>query len=386
MNKNQLAKAGSNGRVKLFLTLHDAALLLIILYISMKLSFTTNLEDLDDAIMRQEEDIKMFAKGKRLSKKEMADGVIKYAMRAYLQAKNLGLTEIAASLQKQVYYISGAPAKVAEARAKELVKIMDDNKAQLTVITVAIVAEMTGLVENFSAIMDMPKSEIERRKAEGTARIDAVQLKIDENKADFRELIISYLPDLLDDYDAAARIGAGEGVKHISLSVHVVDAVGGMPLRKVVVTITNGEKIVKVKTGKGGNARFLGLESGLWNVLVERTGYPDYKQDEVAVDNTKAMKLEVQLKKKTLPDKKLGGFALTVYEKDTGKKLAGLILFLPAVNKSYTSDDDGLFKGVDLEVGAYVAVVSGEAIVTKNISIVIDGGKETVGSFWVVKS
>ena len=205
-------------------------------------------------------------------------------------------------------------------------------------------------------------------------------------KADFRDLIFSYCPELLEGYEDAAKIGVPEGTKHISLQMHVTDAVGGMALKNVVVTVTNGEKIVERTTGAKGFAQFLGLETGLWNVVVEKKGYPVFKQDEVAVNNEKAAKMEVLLKKNALPDNDLRSFALTVFEKGTEVKFEGLVLYLPSVDKSYTSDENGLFSGKDLVVGAYAAVISGKEIVSRNVSFTIDGGKETRGSFWVVRA
>ena len=386
MTKMESAKMAANGRVKNFTETNKAVLLLITLYAAIILKFKTHLIDLDEAILQQAEDIKRFAAEKKLYKLEMSGLIIKYAKRAYLQAKALGKTDVALSLKKTIDYIASASDKKAEARAKELVNIMEENMEDVDVITEDMVTEMRDAIKAFSDIMDIPKSEIERRRAEGTARIAALLKETDVDRADLRDLIFSYCPDLLEGYDDAARIGVPEGTKHVSLQMHVTDAVGGMALKNVVVTVTNGEKVVKKTTGAKGFTKFLGLETGLWNVVAEKKGYPVFRQDEVAVNNEKAAKMEMLLKKNALPDNDLGSFALTVYEKGTDNKLIGFELYLPSVDKTYTSDENGLFSGKDLVVGAYAGVISGKEFVTKNVSFTIDGGKETRGSFWVVRA
>jgi len=386
MNKKDNAKVAANGKVKIFLAAHNAALVLITLYAALLLRFNTHVVDLDAAILEQVEDIKRFAIEKKLAKLAMAELIIRYAKRAYLQAKGLGKMDVALSLDKQLYYLLRGSAKTIEARAKELVNIMEENMEDVDVITEDMVTEMRDAIKAFSDIMDIPKSEIERRRAEGTARIAALLKETDVDRADLRDLIFSYCPDLLEGYDDAARIGVPEGTKHVSLQMHVTDAVGGMALKNVVVTVTNGEKVVKKTTGAKGFTKFLGLETGLWNVVAEKKGYPVFRQDEVAVNNEKAAKMEMLLKKNALPDNDLGSFALTVYEKGTDNKLIGFELYLPSVDKTYTSDENGLFSGKDLVVGAYAGVISGKEFVTKNVSFTIDGGKETRGSFWVVRA
>ena len=385
MKNTQLAKMASNGRVKLFLQDHEAVLVLIILYPPLRDALILHMSNLGTSVQKQEEDIKLWAKTKKLSKRAMTDCVMKYVMRAYLQADQLGLTDVAMALNKVQSYIYQTAAAVAVARAKDLVKIINDNSAELTVILPADIAEMEAAIQDYSDLVDVPKSEIEKKKAEGTAQIEAIQKLIDKDKEDIGKLVQSYLPELADDYENAAKVGKPAGTKNLSMMLHVTDAVGGNNLRNAYCRATNGSEILDVSTGEKGFAKFFSLEGGLWNVLVQKKDYGDFKQNEVVVSEGKIVKMEVKIKKNTLPDMTEGSFLLTVFDEATGTKLPGLTLTLPSIDKNYTSNINGEFAGDNLVVASYAGFISGNDILTKAISFMIEAGKTSKGSFGVEK-
>jgi hypothetical protein len=300
MDKIEKAKYESNGRVLIFLTAHDAALILISLYAEIKSRFLTNKGLLEEAIQKQAAEIKMFAATKRMAKYDIAECVIKFAIRGYLQVKSLGKTELMMSLDHVISYINRASSELALTRAKELKKIMSENNGILTELTTADFTEMDEKMQQYSDLVFMPKSEIKKRKAEGTKRIATIQKEVDVDKDDIGKLIQSYLPELLTGYTEAVKVGKPAGRRHTSLILHVVDAVSGAPLRYVGGTITNGITVYKRKTTKDGYIRLYSLENALWNVTVEKNDYETFIQEEVGTEEKNIVTLEIRLKKKPL--------------------------------------------------------------------------------------
>ena len=383
MKKSESAKIASNGRVKIFIDTYDAMLILITLYATVKTSFLLHLSQLKDAVDKQVEDIKMWAETKRTSKKNLGNIIIKFATRASVQADQLHLDEIMLALTKPLTYITKASGEIALSRARDLLKVMVDNNAQLTIIQAADITAMDEAIKKYDSLVNMPKIEIESRKAEGTSRIAAIQKEVDKDKADIGKIVYSFLPDLTESFNDAARIGQAPGTRKLRLVIHVADAVGGSSLRKADCYITNGIKSFTTKTGKGGIAKFFGLENGLWNVVIRVDNYPIFKQDEVTIDSKKIVKMEVSLKKNALPDKTVGSFVITVYGMKSGKKLGGVKLTIPSIEKSYMSEEMGIIKGDGLVVATYAAFLSGDRIVGRPISFSIDAGKTFEGSFGV---
>jgi hypothetical protein len=305
----------------------------------------------------------------------MANCIIKFALRASVQADQLHLDEIKLALTKPVSDITRATGTVAIARAKALLKLMVDNNTELTIILPADITEMEGVIEEYEALVDIPKSEIEAKKAAGTAKIAAIQKEIDKDKEDIRKLVHSYLPDLVESYDNAVKVGLPAGTRKLWLVLHLTDAVGGCALQKVLCQVTNGVKTLEVKSGKKGFAKFYGLENGLWNVSAELTNYATFKQTEVKVDAAKIVKMEVKIKKSTLPDKTIGNFTVKVFNHLNHAAMAGLTMKLPGIDKTYVSDALGVMKDDGLEVGAYAAIISGEHVKERSVSFMIEGGE-----------
>jgi hypothetical protein len=381
MNKQENAKIASNGRVKKFIAENDAVLVLITLFAVIRDSFVDHMKALQKAVDKQAEDIKVWAQTKKDSKKKMADCIIKFAGRACLQADQLHMDEIMLALNKPITYISKANGTLALARARDLRQLMVDNITELTIITPADLTEMLGVITDYDDLVNMPKGEIEKKKAIGTSRIAAAQKDIDKDKADLGKLVHSFLPELVESYDNAVKVGLPTGVKKLRLEMHVSDAVGGSNLRNVSCLVTNGVKTFDTKTGKKGIARFYGLENGTWNVVAMKQYYAEFKQGDVSLSEEKIVKMEIKIRRNDVPDNTVGSFALTVYNMQTGLKLAGLIMRLPSIDKTYVSDAQGQLKGEGLAVGAYAAMISGEHVNERPISFMIEGNECTVGSF-----
>jgi hypothetical protein len=328
-----------------------------------------------DAVQKQEEDIKVWAQTKKISKRKMAECIIKFALRTCVQADQLHLDEIKLALTKPVTYITKTGGAVAIARAKALLKLMVDNNAELTIILPADITEMEGVIADYETLENMPKNEIDEKKSAGTAMIAAIQKEIDKDKEDIRMLVHSYLPELAASYDAAAKVGLPTGTKKLKLSLHITDAVGGSPLYKVLCKITNGVNTIDVKSGKKGFAKFYGLDNGLWNVTAELANYATFKQTEVSVSTGKIVKMEIKIKKNTLADKTIGNFSVKVFNQLNHAALAGLTMKLPAIDKTYVSDALGVMKDEGLEVGAYAAIISGPNVKERSVSFMVEGGE-----------
>jgi hypothetical protein len=89
------------------------------------------------------------------------------------------LDDIKLASTKPVIYLSKAAGPVAIACAKDLMKLIEDNNVQLTIITLADHMEIGIAISDYLAPMDMPKSEIEEKKSEDTAKISAILKEID---------------------------------------------------------------------------------------------------------------------------------------------------------------------------------------------------------------
>lgn len=381
MKKLEKSKIESNGRVKNFVAENEVALLLITLFAVIRDAFVLHMKALQEAVDKQAEDIKVWTQTKKDSKKKMAECIIKYAGRACLQADQLHMEEIMLALKKTVSYISRASGAVALARARDLLKLMEDNSTELTIITAADITLMTAVIKNYDDLVNIPKGEIKKKKAEGTSRIVAAQKEIDKDKADLGKLVHSFLPDLAESYDNAAKVGKPSGVKKLRLELHICDAVGGSDLQRVMCEATNGVIKVEAKSGLKGFAKFYGLENGSWKVSAIKKNYEEFAQDNVTLSEGKIMKMEIRIRRNDIPDDSVGNFALTVYNKQSGLKLAGLKLTLPSIGKSYVSDEQGQLTGVGLKVGAYAGVISGENVKERSISFMIEGNETAVGMF-----
>jgi hypothetical protein len=377
MNKIEKAKLDSNGRVKIFITVHDAALILITLYAAVKSRFLTNLSLLEEAILKQTAEIKMFATSKKIAKSKMALCIIKFALRAKQQAKALEKTELAMSLDKKKSFINRASAEDAKTRAKALEEIMSNNSGLLTELTPADLTEMDEKIAQYSAIVFTPKSEIKKRKTEGTARIAAIQKDLETDKKDIGELVLSYLPDLYASYEEAAKIGSRAGVRHTSLVLHIVDSVSGAALRYVRCNISNGIKSYNKKTTLRGFVRLYSLENALWNVTAEYAGYESFMQEEVGTNKKKIVTLEIKLKKKPLSEIKTGSFLITALNEKTGTPMEGLIMKLNQSERQYVSNGNGEFSEKTMICGDFYGTISGDYVVTESVNFNVKEGEVT---------
>jgi hypothetical protein len=383
MNKIEKAKLESNGRVVNFITLHDATLILITLYAAIKSRFLANMTLLQDAIVKQATEIKMFAASKKIAKSNMTSCILKFALRAKLQAKALGKDTLAMSLDIKKSYIGSASAEDALARAKALEEIMSDNSAILTELTPADFTEMDKKIDQYADIVFTPKDEIKKRKMEGTAKIAAIQKDIDIDKEDIGELVLSYLPDLYASYQEAAKIGSRAGIRHTSLVIQVQDSLSGAPLRFVKCSITKGIATIIKKTTEKGFVRFYSLENALWNVKVEYEGYETFMQEEVGTNKRRIVALEIKLKKKPLSEIKTGSFLITALNAKNEKPMPGLKLKLEQASREYVSNDNGEFYEEMMICGECTGTISGDDVLTENVSFSVKEGSMTEITYFV---
>jgi hypothetical protein len=383
MKKTEKAKLDSNGRVVIFISANDAALILITLYAAIKSRFLANLALLEEAILKQAAEIKMFSSGKKIAKYSMANCIIKFALRARLQAKALGKTELAMSLNKKKSFINRASADDALARAKALEEIMSDNSAILTELTPADFTEMDKKIGQYSDIVFTPKSEIKKRKAEGTAKIAAIQKDIEIDKEDIGELVLSYLPDLYAFYKEAAKIGKPAGIRHTSLVMHIVDSLSGAPLRYVRCSINRGITSFNKKSTLIGYARFYSLENALWNVTAEYAGYETFNLAELGTNKNKIVRLEIKLKKKPMSDIKTGSFLITALNENTGRPMEGLIMKLNLSEKQYVSNSEGEFSEKTMICGDCDGTISGDGVDTESVNFTVKEGEITEITYFI---
>ncbi|MEI6854312.1 MAG: carboxypeptidase-like regulatory domain-containing protein [Bacteroidota bacterium] len=381
MNKVEKSKFDSNGRVNIFITANDAALILITLYAAIKSRFLSNMVLLNEAILKQAAEIKMFASSKKAAKIKMAELIIKFAGRARLQAKSLDKIALAMSLDKKISFISRASADDALTRAKELLKIMSDNSTLLTVLIPDDFTDMQKKIDNYRDLVFMPKSEIKKRKTEGTQRIAEIQKDIETDKEDIGTLVRSYLPDLYATYEEAAKIGKPSGTRHTSMVLHVVDSESGADLRYVRCNVTTGIVSYNRKTTVKGYVRLYSLVNALWNVTAEFPGYETFIQEKVGTDKFKIVTLEIRLKKKPMSEIKTGSFVITALNEKTGQPMSGLKLKLNQSVKEYVSNSQGEFSESAMICGDCEGTITGEGVETENVIFTVNEGMTTELTF-----
>jgi hypothetical protein len=183
--------------------------------------------------------------------------------------------------------------------AEEMKNIMKKNLALLTNITPANIAEMDNEIAAYVNIIQKPKTAIKNRKSRGTDPIPRLLNSADIPKKNIGRLVQSYLPDLLDEWDAFARIGRSTSIRHTSIAIQCTEISTGIRLKNVRVTITNDMDTLTKHTTRKGWVRFNSLENGIYSVTTE---YHDYITDirtNIGIIKDKMVRLDIKLKKKT---------------------------------------------------------------------------------------
>jgi hypothetical protein len=381
MTKLENARYEAADRGSIFLETYDTELMAIVLYVVLKTKYNDLFVKITNARIKQYEQTGDITALKAALKHLMLSTVYKYLLRASVQAFNLNDTDLAVALDKPLSYISQGTNSDAIGRATILAKIMADNVATLTVLLPADILEMETVIKDFTLILSKPKSKIKVKKTEGTDPIPGLLNEIEIIQKQIGKLILSYLPHLSNQWEVETKVGTPLGIRHTSVIGRYLEAETGVPLRKVKVTISNGaQDIIKYSSVKG-YIRAYNLDSDNYTITAEHETFETSILTGIGVDNQHIARYEVKLQK-TKPNNddietKTGSFLITALDQATGNPVLDLQLTIPSINQTYDSDEEAQFFGDALPPASYDALISGENIVTKAVTITITAAQQT---------
>ncbi len=267
MNNFQNTHQDANKRVQKFNTDHAADTATIPDYASEQSLFDTAVAKIDQAAQNQAADNSGIGEDKKNRKNKMAFVVILFAMRGVVKARQLGNTDVAAALDHPETFISQASDSDAVTRAKDMVKVMNDNLATLTNIVAADITAMNTAITAFDSIKGDPTIAVEQKKATGTDPINGLIVITDLHIDGMKKLIHSYFsiskPILVDEFDLISQL-IPRGVRHNKAEIDVVDSMTNTAIEGATITcISNHKTATTDDTGIGvidgvktGNQKF----------------------------------------------------------------------------------------------------------------------------------
>ena len=297
MTKRQKARANAKYRGKTLLLLpeNNALLILIVLYPALKARLLANFAKLEAAMQKQITNIQSVTASKAEKKADMAHIIWIYAQRASVQAESLGNTTLFIALSELESFISIADDTLALERAKKLLSLMTNE--DLTILEPENLVEMQDAITLFSDDKEAPELAIDEKKSEGTEKIDEILDDLDTDTKLIGSLIHSFSLPFADLWDQALKVGASEGVRHVSCMMKFNDSITATPVVKVKTTASNGIEEITAYSSKNGTTRFIGLDTGNWTFHSEAETYiSDYKAN-VPIDDDHTVHFQIKLVK-----------------------------------------------------------------------------------------
>ena len=126
-------------------------------------------------------------------KLKMATTIMKYTLRAKVQAKRLGLTTIVNQLDEPISNYMKASKIDSINLVKAARNVLDAKKEVLVVITEAIITEIDGTVSDFENVKDEPLEAKIITKAAGTDLLPPLFLAADSTIQNILDLVESYI-------------------------------------------------------------------------------------------------------------------------------------------------------------------------------------------------
>ena len=200
----------------------------------------------------------------------LAKKVYKFTRRAYRLAKQLGLTDLAKSLNYPITYISSAPKDKTVDRVNALKKVLEDNKVTpLTNIKAADILEIKTAADAYIAVKDLPIESIQAKKVEGTdTLIEAFDIGVDAMNAicDYAESYFSESDIIADKQMVAAYALARHYiiVGHRSTGILGNVSKATVPCYEAIIKILDTDKFAI--TDYLGNYSLAHVEAGFYTV------------------------------------------------------------------------------------------------------------------------
>ncbi len=297
MTKPLILKFNAYGRAYILLIDNDAALILITLYPPLKTRFTHGFDALYQALIRQYQRTGSITIDKSVIMGIMIATVRKFQLRAKIQSANLGRNDLRVAFDKPISFLSQGSQEDVLANCTTMYNLIDTNSATLTVILPADLTEMSDIIDKYKSILAMPIKAIKDRKAETTDIYPALFAEMDDVCDLIGGVLESYKPELFIKWKNELKIGKPSGRRHESIVCKFVDQATGVPIYKMVVTLTDGINTYELITTRHGYIRKYSLPPANYSFTTEHPVYPPYQQDNIAITDDNTANFIIKLKK-----------------------------------------------------------------------------------------
>ncbi len=392
MTKFEMSRDESNERGVILLEANDTDLQTITLYPPLKTKLDNKMTLCRAAKQRQYDQTGYITTDKGVLHAIMVGVIFTNIGNSCVQAYNLGKPDLAKALDKNLTYLTSGSFARSVGRCTELLNFIIANNTTLTIVTPADVTAMTKAIKDFNTIINMPKSEIKARKAEGTDPIPGLLNDVDEIKYFIGKLLHAQRPDLAHKWDDEIKVGSPTGVRHTSIAVQYTDSETGVPIKNVKTTLDNGvNKYIKTSS-KNGWSRAYSLSSDNYSVTSEHASFVTDTKTGIGINNRKMVTLFIKLQKKTIttgggsstdPEATTGILSTFVFIKSSGEPQPGVQISIPDLNYVNTTDEDGEDYLDEIKPGSYVGTIYLEGYNPIPFNIVIVAGQTLIQKFYL---
>ncbi len=251
-------------------------------YAAEQKDFDDALININTAIQLQDADTGKPADTADTAKNEMADTIIKFALRGLVKAKQAKNNTLANQLDHPVTYLSQAPKTTAVLRAQNLVVVIKDNLATLTNIKANDVLDMDKTITTYNDIKDTAVEDIQHKAAAGTSPLPGFFTTAFAAIDNMYDLVRSYFSDVADKKSLVEEMALAKqiiltGIHHTGITGDVM--IKGEPVEGATITVEGSKK--SARTDAEGHYTLSRIRNGKHPVTVT---LPDGKKITKMVD------------------------------------------------------------------------------------------------------
>ncbi|UAY52075.1 carboxypeptidase-like regulatory domain-containing protein [Ferruginibacter albus] len=241
MNNEQRSKLDSYNRITSFNTTHSADTSTISEYAAEATAFNNALAAINAAAGKQEEVNDSTVVPVADLKAKMSAVIMRFIQRGMVRARQNGNAELANELNEPASFILFATKTVAVQRAQNLRNLLNNNLGTLSNIAASDISIIDDAIDAYDAIKDVPRSNAQHKKANGTDLIPTGFATADVAIENMYSLLHSYFieskPELVDEFTLAKEI-INTGIRHTSIDIRIAAATDNTPVANAVVTNT----------------------------------------------------------------------------------------------------------------------------------------------------